>query len=524
MEYDWGALWSPLLLSLKVAGFATPIAFLAAALPARLAARRTGPLPAVLDALCTLPLVLPPTVVGYYLILLLGRRGLVGSWLAEHGINVMFSPEGAVVAATVVIFPLVYKSVRAALEQVNPHFEDAARTLGASELRVFLTVSLPLARRGIAAGLVLAFARGMGEFGATLMIAGNIPGKTQTLALAVYDAFQAGHDERAFFLVLATSIVCTALLTAAEWLPQCRYTFRSKGRRQNRLHVVQPATLQSRAIPPWPFANATINVRIRKTLARHVPPFCLDVSYTLNVSARPVVLFGPSGSGKSLTLQCLAGLTQPDAGYIRVGDRVLYDAAKGLHLPARQRRMGYMFQEYALLPQLTVLENTAYAHSGLTPSLLRAHEREQAMHFLERLAMADLAQHLPDQLSGGQRQRAALARALYAAPALLLLDEPFSALDPLLRERLREELAAQLTLAGIPAIIITHDPDDVEAFAGSVLLYDSGKARPVANFSAARAGFASTEQCLRALQNDFAASLNTADISGAAGTDDTAAG
>lgn len=218
MDLDGIAIWSPLELSLRVAGTATLVSFVAATLMAWLLARKKGPMPALLDALCTLPLVLPPTVLGYYLILLVGRRGLMGHWLAEMGINLIFSWKGAVVAATVVVFPLIYKSARAALEQVDSHLEDAARTLGASEWRVFVSVSLPLAWKGIFAGLMLAFARGMGEFGATLMIAGNIPGKTQTLALAIYDAFQAGNDAQATWLVIVTSLACVSMLMAAELL------------------------------------------------------------------------------------------------------------------------------------------------------------------------------------------------------------------------------------------------------------------------------------------------------------------
>ncbi len=212
----------PLGISLRVAGVATLIAFLTAILAAWGLARRRGPLPAVLDALCTLPLVLPPTVLGYYLILLVGRRGLFGQALADMGIQLMFSWQGAVVAATVVIFPLIYKSARAALESVDTRYEDAARTLGAGEVRVFLSVSLPLAWRGVFAGVMLAFARGMGEFGATLMIAGNIPGKTQTLALAIYSAFQAGEDVRAALLALVTSALCVGLLAGAELLLKWR--------------------------------------------------------------------------------------------------------------------------------------------------------------------------------------------------------------------------------------------------------------------------------------------------------------
>ena len=210
--------WSPILLSLKVAGLATAASFCAGVAAAWLLARRRSPFSAVLDAMCTLPMILPPTVLGYYLILLVGRRGVIGPWLAECGINLIFSWQGAVVAATVVVFPLIYKSARAALELVDPRLENAARTLGASEWKVFWQVSLPLAWRGIVAGGMLAFARGMGEFGATLMIAGNIPGKTQTLALAIYDAFQAGNDEQATVLVVLTSCLCLTILVLADRL------------------------------------------------------------------------------------------------------------------------------------------------------------------------------------------------------------------------------------------------------------------------------------------------------------------
>lgn len=209
---------SPLLISLKVAGIATCAACMSAIPAAWGLSRRSGPLPAVLDSLCTLPLVLPPTVLGYYLILLVGRRGLLGPILADVGINLIFSWQGAAIAAAVVIFPLVYKSARAAIEQVDPHLQDAARTLGASEWRVFITITLPLASKGITAGIMLAFARGMGEFGATLMVAGNIPGKTQTLALGIYAAFQAGDDSYALVLVVITSLLCCAILASAEFI------------------------------------------------------------------------------------------------------------------------------------------------------------------------------------------------------------------------------------------------------------------------------------------------------------------
>ena len=206
----------PLLLTLKVAGFATLLALLTGGLCGFLLARYSFWGRDVLDAICTLPMVMPPTVLGYYLIVVIGRRGWIGSWLHDSlGINLMFTWQGAVLASAVVAFPLVFKSARAAFEGVDAHLENAARTLGSSELRVFARVTLPLAWRGILAGTMLAFARGMGEFGATLMVAGNIPGKTQTLSLAVYDAVQAGQDDLANFLVLVTSIVCVLILVAS---------------------------------------------------------------------------------------------------------------------------------------------------------------------------------------------------------------------------------------------------------------------------------------------------------------------
>lgn len=212
----------PLLLSLRVAALATVVSFVFGIISAWFLARKRGTFPAIIDALCTLPLVLPPTVLGYYLILLVGKRGLLGESLQSLGINLIFSWQGAVVAATVVVFPLIYKSSRAALEQVDKRLEDAARTLGASEFRILISVSLPLAWRGIFSGVMLAFARGMGEFGATLMIAGNIPYKTQTLALAIYDAFQQGNDARATMLVGITSLLCVFVLVSAERLSALR--------------------------------------------------------------------------------------------------------------------------------------------------------------------------------------------------------------------------------------------------------------------------------------------------------------
>lgn len=207
--------WVPLLLSLKVAGWATLLATVAGTGAAYGLSRWRWPGRNLLDAILTLPLVLPPTVLGYYLLVLLGRRGVIGETLAGWGIELVFTWQGAVIAAAVVAFPLVFKSARAAFDNVDGQLENAARVLGVGEAGVFLRVTLPLAARGIAAGVLLAFARALGEFGATLMIAGNLPGRTQTLSVAIYEAVQAGDDATANLLVLVTSVTCVVVLLAA---------------------------------------------------------------------------------------------------------------------------------------------------------------------------------------------------------------------------------------------------------------------------------------------------------------------
>ncbi|WP_213955608.1 MULTISPECIES: molybdate ABC transporter permease subunit [unclassified Variovorax] len=214
----------PLWLTLKVALIATLIAGAAGIGLGWWMSRRRFLGQGVLDAVLMLPMVLPPTVLGYYLIVLVGRNGVFGQYLDRwFGINLIFTWQGAVIAASIVSLPLIYKAARASFEDVDHRFAHAARTLGAGELEVFLRVSLPLAVRGIAAGLMLAFARAMGEFGATLMIAGNLPGKTQTLSIAVYDAVQAGNDAQALWLTLVISVVCIVVLVISGRLLQAKH-------------------------------------------------------------------------------------------------------------------------------------------------------------------------------------------------------------------------------------------------------------------------------------------------------------
>ena len=223
MDGAWPALW----LSLQVATWATLLCLVLGTGVGFALARWRFPGRDLVDTLLTLPMVMPPTVLGYYLLVLLGRMGWVGGWLhATFGINLIFTLPGAVIAATGVAFPLVFMPARAAFEAVDPQLQDAARVLGVSEAGVFWRVTLPLAWRGILAGVLLGFARALGEFGATLMVAGSIPGRTQTLSIAVYEAVQAGQDDVANLLVLITSVVCVAVLLAVGKLAPGRVATR----------------------------------------------------------------------------------------------------------------------------------------------------------------------------------------------------------------------------------------------------------------------------------------------------------
>ncbi len=211
---------SPLWLTLEVASLATLLAGVPGVAVARALGRRRDIARDAIESILTLPLVLPPTVLGYYLLVLLGRSGALGGWLHDtFGISLIFTRQGAIIAAAVAAFPLILRAARAAFADVDPQLERAAQTLGLKPAAIFFRVSLPLAWRGIGAGVLLAFARAMGEFGATLMVAGSLPGRTQTLSIAIYNAVMAGDDATAQTLVLVSLVVALiALVLAAQIL------------------------------------------------------------------------------------------------------------------------------------------------------------------------------------------------------------------------------------------------------------------------------------------------------------------
>jgi molybdate transport system permease protein len=460
---------SPLWLSLRSAALAVllvaPLGFLAAERVRRWrGARRT-----VADLLLLSPLVLPPTVLGFVLLQLLGRYGPLGGPLAWLGLELVFSWPATVLSAAVVAFPLMYRTLLASLEQLDPALEGVARSLGAGPWRVLRRITLPLVLPGLGAGISLSYARALGEFGTTLMLAGNIPGRTQTLPLAIYAAVDAGDLDQAWTWtgqVLLLNGLCLALVQL----------FLSRGRRPSRAGAAAPepapvplppsvpaTTASAAAAPgaPAPFALAF-------ALHQRHGDFHLDLA--LRTTCRRLAILGPSGAGKSLLLRTLAGLERPKAGRIELNGRVLFDAERGIDLPPERRRIAVMLQHDALFPHLSVAANVGFGLTHLPPAERGARVARQ----LAAVGLLGLARRYPAQLSGGQQQRTALARALVTEPDLLLLDEPFSSQDAHRRRRLQQLMEELLERSGVPTLLVTHDMDEAYRLSEELLVIDRG--------------------------------------------------
>ena len=217
------------------------------------------------------------------------------------------------------------------------------------------------------------------------------------------------------------------------------------------------------------------DIHFKKRLSSDRRVFDLDVQLSSSSDKQRIVILGESGSGKSLTLKAIAGLIRPDSGHITLGEQILFHKERRINLAPQQRRLAYLFQDYALFPHLNVRQNIAF---GLTRSWRNPHPRTSAAavtHWLEVFQLQAMADQMPDQLSGGQKQRTALARALISQPSALLLDEPFAALDPALRSSLRQELDTLQKSLQVPMILITHDPEDAAVFGEQVLTMSAGR-------------------------------------------------
>jgi molybdate ABC transporter permease protein len=458
--------FSPFWISLKVASTAIFFTFFLGVTLAYGLLEYRGKWKSILDGLFIAPLVLPPTVVGFLLLQLFGQYGWLGKLLQLFHLNIIFTWYAGVVAAVVVTFPLMYKTAQAAFEQVDGNLLRAAKTLGASELRVFWQIALPLAFPGILAGAMLAFARGLGEFGATLMLAGNIQGQTTTIPLAIYAAVQAGENQEAWLWTsIILSISFSAIATAHLWANSrdrkfTNYIPKEKGKRKKEKVQLAIANYQSK------FTNQGLQIEIKKQL----PDF--DLHINLHCTDKSIGILGASGTGKSMLLRCIAGMEKPTDGRIMLNGKVLFDASQAINLPSRDRSVGFLFQNYALFPHLTVAQNIAF---GLPPELSRLQIQQKVAEQLQSIELQGFSDRYPHQLSGGQQQRVALARALVSQPDILLLDEPFSALDTHLRSQMERELISVLsTYAGI-TLFVTHNIEEAYRICQNLLVLDRGQ-------------------------------------------------
>lgn len=400
----------------------------------------------LLDSVLLLPLVLPPTVIGFVLLQLLSDRGLIGSLLQRFNVSVIFSWQGGAIAAVVVTFPLIYRTALAAFEQTDPHLLAAARLLGASESRIFWQIALPLARRGLIAGSILAWARGLGEFGATVMIAGNIPGRTATLPLAIYTAVETGDYASAWrWSGLIFAIALTAIAGLNIYLDRNPHSqLKHRGSQSRDVQHLISSSSQSLS------GRNKLAVELHHSL----PDFDLDVKF--QTESGIMAILGASGTGKSMLLRLIAGLERPDQGRIALGQQIFCDTNLGRHQPSRSRRVGIVFQNYALFPHLTVADNIAF---GLPPHLSAMERDRRITNWLEHVQLPEIGDRYPHQLSGGQQQRVALVRALASDPEILLLDEPFSALDQHLYRSLAQALARVLQDYRGLTFLVTHRID-----------------------------------------------------------------
>ena len=420
-----------------------------------LARGRGGLLAHALGILVQLPLAVPPLVGGLLLLLLFGPYAPLG-----RAIPVSDTLLGIVVAQTFVAAPFAVVASRSAFASLDPEVEAIAATSGLGPLQAFWRAVLPGAWPGVRAGLVLTFVRAFGEFGATLILAYHPYG----LPVATWVAFAGdGLHSALQAAALATAAVVTVLVVLV-WVSRPR-----------RLRPPREAPGGRRAAAT-PAVVAPLDLHLEGLRARAgVFHLALDRS----ASGGRLVILGPSGAGKSLTLRLLAGVVAPDAGRIRLGTEVWAEPARGHWLPPERRQLGYVPQGGALLAHLDCAGNVGFGLGHLPPG-----ERRLAVgEWLDRLGLEHLAGRLPAELSGGQRQRVALARALAPGPRLLLLDEPFSALDAPLRREMGDLL---LAAAAVPWILVTHDPTEAARLGDEVWVLVGGRIAQAGGLDAIR--------------------------------------
>ncbi len=399
---------SPLWISLKTSFLATFITFFLGIWAAYWMLGYRGKGKSLIESVFVAPLILPPTVVGFLLLLLFGKNGPVGKLMEPLDFSIVFTWYGAAIAATVVSFPLMYKTALGAFEQIDTNLLRVARTLGATELAIFRRISLPLAVPGILAATTLAFARALGEFGATLMLAGNIPGQTQTIPMAIYFAVEAGAMDEAWFWAIAIMVISLSGIIAVNYWQEVREKRRQGG---------GGAEGQSRGAGEAGGAggqgsesfslSAPDAVGLFVDIEKRLPSFHLKVSF--NTNEQPLGLLGGSGAGKSMILRCIAGIETPTMGRIVLNGRVLFDSEQRINVPSRDRRIGLLVQNYALFPHMSVAQNIAF---GLPKGLSALNIKAQVEEQLIAMQLEGLGDRFPHQLSGGSTTKGSFSKSI----------------------------------------------------------------------------------------------------------------
>ncbi len=540
---DYGTFWadvtSPVALSALGLSFLTAslatIVCLVVGMPLAVLIARSGPrVAALLRAIVTVPLVLPPMVGGVALLMLLGRRGWLGGALSAFGIQLPFTTAAVVIAQVFVALPFLVLSLEGALRAVGVEYERTAAALGAGRWAVLWRITLPLAAPGLIAGTVLSFARALGEFGATALFAGNAPGTTQTMPLAIYTAFNGGGVTQNASLALSLLLLSAAVLVLVlvrGWRGEGAAGGGAGGGAGPGIHsggiphpsahgalpalrTGDPAETGRFARNPPVLAGSPVfeEVQLNAHVRVERGGFALDVDLAV-APGETLAIMGPSGAGKSTLLGAIAGLVPLSEGRISVtdasvanasvtdasGERVLDDTRTGRRTPLGRRRVVSLRQDAALFPHLSARDNVVFAlrHGADRPA--RAEARALAEAGLARVGLAGLGARGPARLSGGQAPRVALARALAARPRVLLLDEPFASLDTETIADVRLAVRDVIAQAGVTTIVATHSIDDALTLAPRLAVIEAGRIvqqgptraalrQPASGFVAAMAG------------------------------------
>ncbi|HEY5104029.1 MAG TPA: ATP-binding cassette domain-containing protein [Acidimicrobiales bacterium] len=392
--------------------------------------RSSGPISTIISVIVQIPLALPPLMSGIVLVYLIGPYTFLGQLFGEHLTN---SLVGVVIAMSFVSSPFLIVAARAAFASLDKGLLDVAATLGHSDVSRFLRVAVPTAGHGIRAGMLLTWLRAFGEYGAVVILAYN----PASLPIYTYNQFSG----RGLPTTLAPTALALGVAIVVVLLSRAKVTKPSS----RTLKVTAPST--PTMMTPRP---------IRFELDHHLGTFHLHLAHESTTTHLGIL--GPSGSGKTALLRCLAGLNGPSPGPVWFGDEIVQ------HVPVERRGVGYVAQGFSLYPRMSVWRHLMFA--GATPEL--------GAYWIEHLRLDGLENRFPAELSGGQRQRVGLAQVLCSSPKVLLLDEPFSAVDVPVRLELRRELRRLQHETGLSTVLVTHDPEEAAFLSDELIVLSDG--------------------------------------------------